>query len=200
MAYAANVFSPAQPGDPTYAITAVDIAPSLTDETATVVEFATAWPDSGFPGYVTCRAEVFDSTPGLLARRDFQYASFVANDVSRVDLATDGVVAEEATMVCSKGDVPGSSAGYVLSNARVESHALGPPRLIFHTEWTSDEPPLYQECKVEFRLTDGSQQTYDFGLSAGRGQEATVLLTAEFEDSKPTTLKCEAFGSREGPG
>jgi len=190
-AVARDAFVPAAEGEPTYSVESVSIE-SLEVSPAgmlAVVSFTTRWPTQEFPGYVTCRASLIDAAGEASDSFDFQYASFLAEDAARIEMnaSTEPLSAE---VQCGKAERPSPASGYAISNLRVEKQEMGPPLLVFHAKWLTDEPPLYQDCTADLETPAGTTETYSFGISVGPDQDVNVLLTDEFVDAKPIGIVC----------
>jgi hypothetical protein len=124
--------------------------------------------------------------------------AFEGQDAVTVPLLATDAVAADARIFCEGGRRPGDDAGYVIKDRWVGDFE-GDPRLFLTVDWTSEEPPMYQACAASFELTDGTQATYDFGMSVGRGQ-TQVLLTPRFADATILEVSCRPFTGEDGWG
>jgi hypothetical protein len=185
-------FQPAAPGEPTYETVAVEIMKVSTQpdgDRIALLRWDREWTSSAWPGYSVCRATVYAADGRMIGLAEFETASMIpAPPPGDVEVHLSAGPVASAEVVCDAGERPSSDAQYTFSHAEVAGTS-DDPRLVFSVDWTTDQPPLYQQCIARLSRVDGGIASYEFGLSVGKGR-AEVMLTPDLARSAVVAITC----------
>lgn len=191
----------ADPNQPTYRLSVADLHyPYLQrtqdgyieDQARVGVTLRGAWVATDqYPGIATCEIRVRDDSGHLVGSRELEVGSTgpqtsaigpVSVDVSGVPVTADAQ--------CAAASLPGDDAGYAFTDLKVIENANGDPVLTGRVTWTTDEPPLLQDCVAALTTVEGASGSYRFQLSVGNGDTLNAILTDGFAGASPTKIGC----------